>query len=182
MPGHGGLDARAQSAFSRLRRQLLLVSIGRQAVPIMTRPGMQAKLARRGAAGAVAAACCCGDLLGRSRLAQQATGRGLDHEHFTPPTASLAAAAIVDNRCIFTVVVEFVSRYLYHRACICKSLSLYSDTVSAYHRERLSSSSDTVTGITTYLLGGKQAGYKPAEYRRGFRGETADHAPPPRVE
>ena len=40
-------------------------------------------------------------------------------------------------------------------------------------------SNDTVTGITTYLLGGKQAGYKPAEYRRGFdgggfRGEAAD--------
>ena len=46
-------------------------------------------------------------------------------------------------------------------------------------------SNDTVTGITTYLLGGKQAGYKPAEYRRGFDGggfwgEAAD--PPPRVE
>ena len=58
--------------------------------------------------------------------------------------------------------------YLYHRACICKSFSLYSDTVSAYHRGRLSSSRDTVTGITTYLPGGKQAGYKPVEYRRGF--------------
>ena len=47
-------------------------------------------------------------------------------------------------------------------------------------------SNDTVTGITTYLPGGKQAGYKPVEYRRGFdgggfRGEAADPAPPPRA-
>ena len=47
-------------------------------------------------------------------------------------------------------------------------------------------SNDTVTGITTHLPGGKQAGYKPVEYRRGFdcggfQGE-AGNPPPPRVE